>query len=169
MTASVHAIYCGLTLLAAVSQALLQPRPDFSGEWVVAETESKAGAPTGALALTGIFGERFTAAQTTATLTLELSVSTLDRPVKVVYMLDGSESENLNPSPVRGIADEVIFSRATWDSGKLVIDTRGTRLVNGAPQTSRRVLTLNAEGTLTVERTAEGQPPVKSTYKRARE
>jgi hypothetical protein len=31
------------------------------------------------------------------------------------------------------------------------------------------VLTLNADGTLTVERTAPGEFPVKSTYKRARE
>jgi hypothetical protein len=169
MTAFTHAVCCGLALLAAASQASFQSRPDFSGRWVVAETESKAGAPTGALALTGIFGETFTAKQTTTTLTLELSVSTFDRPIHVVYMLDGSESKNLNPSPVKGIADEVIFSRAVWDSGKLVIDTRGTRLINGTPQTSRRVLTLNTDGTLTVERTAQGQPPVKSLYRRAGE
>jgi hypothetical protein len=31
------------------------------------------------------------------------------------------------------------------------------------------VLTLTADGTLIVERTAEGQSPVKSTYKRVRE
>jgi hypothetical protein len=157
-----------LTLLIGASQAS-QPRPDFSGDWVVAETASKAGTQAGALTLTGIFGEKFTATQTATSLTLELSVSTLDRPIHVVYMLDGTESKNMNPSPVKGGADEPIFSRATWESGKLVIDTRGTRLTDGKLRTSRRVLTLNADGTLTVERTAEGESPVQSTYKRARE
>lgn len=171
MTALGHAIGFALTLLAAASQVSPTPqaRPDFSGEWVVVETASKAGAPAGALALTGIFGEKFTATQTASSLTLELSVSTLDRPVHVVYMLDGSESKHLNPSSVKGVADEVIYSRATWVAGTLVVDTRGTRLTNGKAQTSRRVLTLNPDGTLTVERTAEGQDPVRSLYKRARE
>ena len=170
MTALGHAICSALTLLAAASPAspTSQARPDLSGEWVVAETASKAGAQTGALALTGIFGERFTAKQTATSLTLELSVSTLDRPIHVVYMLDGSESKHMNPSSVPGVEDEPLFSRATWESGKLVIDTRGTRLINGTPQTSRRVLTLNADGSLTVVRTAEGQEPVTSTYRRSR-
>ena len=171
MTALSHAICFALTLVTSAGQASSAPqaRPDFSGDWVVAETASKASAQAGALTLTGVFGEKFTAKQTAVSLTLELSVSTLDRPVHVVYMLDGTESKNMNPSPVKGGADQPIFSTATWESGKLVIDTRGSQLINGKPQTSRRVLTLNADGTLTVERTAEGQAPVKSTYKRARE
>jgi hypothetical protein len=168
MTASAYAICSALTLLVAASQSA-PARPDFSGDWVVAETASKAGTQAGALTLTGVFGEKFTARQTATSLTLELSVSTLDRPIHVVYMLDGTESKNMNPSPVKGGADEPIFSRATWESGKLVIDTRGSQLINGKPRTSRRVLTLNADGTLTVERTAPGEFPVKSTYKRARE
>ena len=171
MTGLIHAICFALTLVTSAGQAssATQARPDFSGDWVVAETASKASAQAGALTLTGVFGEKFTARQTATSLTLELSVSTLDRPIHVVYMLDGTESKNMNPSPVRGGADQPIFSTATWESGKLVIDTRGSELIDGKPRTSRRVLTLNADGTLTVERTAPGESPVKSTYKRARE
>lgn len=155
--------------LAQAAQApVAQSRPDFSGQWVVAETASPDAAPRAALALTGIFGERFTAKQTATTLSLELSVSVLPKPLLVVYALDGSESKNMNPSPVPGGAEEPIYSTAKWDGNRLVIDTRGTRVVEGKVQTSRRVISLTPDGLLLVERSAEGQPTTRSAYRRAR-
>jgi hypothetical protein len=145
-----------LMLLAVAGVAWAQERPDFSGEWAI------SGAPS------GVLGERFVAKQDAKMLVLDLTVAALGRPVRATYALDGSESKNMNPSPSSDVADEPIFSRVSWEGARLVILTRGTRLVNGKPIESKRVLTLGNDGTLTIERTSDGQPPSRSVYKRVR-
>ena len=74
-----------LTVLTAAGQSAAispssQARPDFSGEWVVVGSIANPGAARGAepvLNPNGIYGEKFSAKQTAAMLSLELSVSVL--------------------------------------------------------------------------------------------
>ena len=163
-----------LTVLTAAGQSAAispssQARPDFSGEWVVVGSIANPGAARSAepvLNPNGIYGEKFSAKQTAAMLSLELSVSVLPKPVLVVYALDGSESKNMNP--VAGGEDEPIYSRAVWEGSRLVIDTRGTRLENGKPRTSRRIISFTADGLLEVQRLVEGEATTRSFYKRAK-
>jgi hypothetical protein len=142
------------TLVAVVVSVGAQARPDFSGEWVIARANS------------GLLGEKFTARQDAKTLTLDITVAAIGRPVRAVYNLDGSISNNTNPSTVAGVADEPITSRVSWDADKLVIDTTGTTLVNGKPQQSRRRIWIDSEGLLVIERSAEGQATTRSVYRK---
>ena len=142
-------------LVAIVVSLAAQAGPDFSGEWVIVRANS------------GLLGEKFTARQDAKTLTLDLTVAAIARPVRVIYNLDGSESRNLNPSMTAGVADEPIFSRVSWDGDKLVIQTRGSTLVNGRVQESKRVIWIDSDGLFTIERSSEGQPTTRSAYRRA--
>ena len=172
MTAIAHALCCVFVALLSTNQNS-SPAPsqrfDMTGGWVLTGMIASPGA-SGAAPVAespfGIYGNRFTAKQTATTLSLELSVAVLPKPVQVVYALDGSESKNMNPSQVPGGEDEPIFSRAIWEGSRLIIDTRGTRLVDGKPQTSRRVLVMLPNGLLQVERSVEGQHTTRSVYRR---
>ena len=158
-TAWLSAILIGLTPV--------QARPDFSGMWTLAKdrsSQTQKNAVT--VAVAGLLGEKFTAVQDARTLTLDITAAVVGRPVRAVYNLDGSESRNLNPSMVAGVADEVIFSRVSWDGDKLVILTRGTMLVNGKPQESKRVMWIDSEGQLTIERSSEGAVTTRTVYRR---
>lgn len=119
------------------------------------------------VSVSGLLGDKFSAVQDTKTLTLTITVAALGRDIRAVYNLDGSESRNLNPAGA-GQPDEPIFSRASWESDKLVIHTRGTALVNGKPLETKRVLWLDKDGLLTIERSAEGAPTLRSVYQRTR-
>jgi len=149
------------TLIAA------QARPDLSGEWVLAKersTQTLQGSRV--TAVTGLLGEKVSVTQDAKTLTLDISLAALGRPIRAIYNLDGSESRNLNPVG-GGQPDEPIFSRATWDGAKLVILTRGTALIDGKPLETRRVIWIDADR-LTIERSSEGQPTTRSVYERAK-
>jgi hypothetical protein len=132
-----------------------QARPDFSGSWVITQQP------------TGLLGEKFVAVQSEKALTLTITVAALSRDVKVVYNLDGSESKNMNPRGP-GVDDEPIFSRASWEADKLIVNTRGTVPVDGRIVESRRVIWIGPDGLLTIERTAAGAAPVRSVYQRAK-
>ena len=105
-SASVVLVVCAL----AQAPAPAQSRFDLTGEWVLAGAMANPGGGRAQLAPAsgGIYGDRFTAKQTATTLSLELSVSVLPKPLLVVYALDGSESKNMNPSPVPGGPEEPI-------------------------------------------------------------
>ena len=115
------------------------------------------------VSVTGLLGESFTARQDAKTLTL--GITALGRRLVAIYNLDGTESQNLNPG-APGEPDDPIYSHVKWDGDKLIIHTRGTNLVNGKPVESRRVMWIDKEGLLTIERTAEGQPTTRSVYRR---
>ncbi len=163
-SASIVLVVCAL----AQAPARAQSRFYVKGEWVVtgAMANPGGGQAQPAPVAGGIYGDRFSAKQTATTLSLELSVAVLPKPLLVVYALDGSESKNMNPLP--GGGEEPIYSTAKWEGSRLVIDTRGTRVLDGKVQTSRRVLSMTPDGLLQVERSAEGQPTTRSFYKRAR-
>ena len=155
-------------LSAVVIAGAQQKTPDFSGLWVLAKDRSSQ-TTTGSVvvSVSGLLGDRFNAAQDPKTLTLTITVIALGRDIKAVYNLDGSESRNLNPVG-GGQPDEPIFSRASWEGDKLVIHTRGTTLVNGKPLETKRVIWLDTDGLLTIERSAEGVPTLRSVYQRSR-
>ena len=146
-----------------------QSRPDLSGEWVLAKersTQTLQGSRV--TAVTGLLGEKVSVRQDAKTLTLDISLAALSRPIRAVYNLDGSESRNLNPVG-NGQPDEPIVSTAAWDGDKLVIQTRGTALADGKPLETRRVIWIGADSRLTIERTSEGQPTTRSVYERAKD
>ena len=163
-------LLCGLVVVWVLSGAFIaaQPPPDFSGEWVLAKersTQTRTGLSV--TSVTGLLGEKFSAKQDSKTLTLDISLAALGRPIRAVYNLDGTESRNMNPG-APGQPDEPIVSTAIWDGDKLVIQTRGTALVDGKPLETRRVLWIDADGRLTIERTSEGQPTTRSVYERVK-
>jgi hypothetical protein len=150
------------TLIAA------QTRPDFSGEWVLSKersTQTRTGLSV--TSVSGLLGEKFSAKQDAKTLTLDISLAALGRPIRAVYNLDGTESPNMNPGGP-GQADEPIVSRAAWENDRLVILTRGTALIDGKPLETRRVIWIDADNRLTIERSSEGQPTTRSVYDRVR-
>jgi hypothetical protein len=145
-----------------------QQKPNLSGMWVLAkDRSSQAMNGSVVVSVSGLLGDKFSAVQDSKTLTLTITVAALGRDIKAVYNLDGSESRNLNPVG-GGQPDEPIFSRASWEGEKLVIFTRGTALVNGKPIETRRVIWLETDGVLTIERSAEGAPTLRSVYQRTR-
>ena len=159
-------------VLAAVLLAVVnigaQQKPDFSGAWVLAQDRSSQTMNGSVVvSVSGLLGDKFSAVQDAKTLTLTITVAALGRDIKVVYNLDGSESKNMNPTGI-GQADEPIFSHASWEGDKLVIHTRGTTLVNGKPLETKRVIWLEKNGLLTIERSAEGAPTLRSVYQRSK-
>ena len=157
-----------LALLAATAGLVAQARPDLSGDWVLDKqrsTQTMRG--RGVTSVTGLLGEKFTAKQNDKTLTFEISVAALQRTVTAVYNLDGSESRNLNPTGP-GLPDEPIFSKVSWEGSRLVIHTRGTAQGTTPPLETKRVIWIDADGLLTIERTAEGQTTTRSVYTRAK-
>ena len=84
-----------------------------------------------------------------------------------VYNQAATESRNLNPVGP-GLPDEPFFSKVSWDGSRFVIHTRGTAQGNSPPLETKRVIWIDADGVLMIERTAEGQPATRSVYSRAK-
>lgn len=157
-----------LAFVAAVMAGVAQSRPDFSGDWVLDQTRStQTQQQARVTAVTGLLGEKFTARQNDKTLTFEISLPVQRLNVTAVYNLDGTESRNLNPVGP-GLPDEPVFSKVSWDGSRLVIHTRGTAQGNSPPLETKRVIWIDADGVLMIERTAEGQPATRSVYSRAK-
>lgn len=160
-----------LTSLLLVSTLTLQVSPvpvDFSGTWtLVKDRSSQTTTSPVTVAVAGLLGERFTARQTAKSLALDITVPG-GRVVTAVYNLDGSESRNLNPTGP-GLADEPIYSRVNWEGSRLVIETRGSILIDGKPIESRRVMWIDSDGLLTIERSSVGSPTTRSVYRQVLE
>jgi hypothetical protein len=162
-------IKAALLAVAFATMAIAaQLRPDFSGDWSLAKSRSTQTIESQRVtSVVGLLGEKFIAKQDAKTLTLDITSAAVGRPVRAVYNLDNSESKNVNPGQA-GQPDEAIISRASWDGEKLVILTRGTVLVDGKPRESKRVIWIDADGLLTIERSSEGVPTTRSVYERPR-
>ena len=147
------------TLVFAVllSAVTLAQAPNFAGKWAVVADPASQG--PGGLGQSAVIKQDAT--------TLTVTRTTQMGEVTSVYKLDGSESKNMNPTGI-GQADEPIFSHASWDGDKLVILTRGTALVNGKQLETKRVIWLEKDGLLTIERSAEGAPTLRSVYQRSK-
>jgi hypothetical protein len=155
-------MWLGLALFA-VSTAVAQERPDFSGRWTVAPPPVPAGGGRGGPQRGDMgsgWGTTITFTQTPTTLTLEWPYYTrgdLQPPLVFVYPLDGSAKTN---TLMLGRGLEKQESRTSWDGNKLVIVTTQDfpNLVPGQVVNTRvtRTLTLESPTSLVVETTRSG-------------
>ena len=130
----------------AVVQATSPVRPDFSGTWMIVPSRSIWLDEGNAVHVT-VFGERFAAKQTDRMLTIAIEN---EKGFKWVYNLDGQVSLNSPPGPL-GV--QQTSSSVTWSDSELIIAISG--LANHVGQEpsphTRRILKLDADGTLRVE------------------
>jgi hypothetical protein len=161
MTAAALLSLC-LAFLAGINSPT-QARPDFSGKWTF--DRAKSAEPwNGRIVIAPILGDECVATQDATALKLAIAVG--GRTVTAVYNFTG-ESRNLSPG------DIPVTSRASWDADRLVIVTTSAATVNGQSITieTRRVIRLDAEGNLIIERTgtpASEVTPSRSVYTRTR-
>jgi hypothetical protein len=140
-----------------------QPRPDFSGRWTF--DRSRSAEPwNGRIVIAPILGDECVATQNASALELVITVG--GQKVTAVYNFEG-ESRNLSPG------DIPVSSRSSWDGDKLVIVSTSTATVKGQVLTieTRRVLWIDREGNLIIERTgtpASEVTPSRSVYTRVR-
>lgn len=141
----------GVLLSPGVAAKERQARPDFSGTWIwIADKDSSPDALP--------FGERFTASQYSTALVLDWQVQgrqgrggagrTADRLAHSAFLFDGTDC-NVTEVYVTG-SRVVIADTVSWDAARLVVHSH--RRTSTPPKTTRkRVLWLDAEGTLRVE------------------
>lgn len=144
----------------AATPAASHAKPSFAGRWTIVLDQS-AAPPTGS-SLRHL-GLEFTATQDDKTLSV---LSSPDAgPVKRVYTLDGSESNNVMLLAGTSIG---AVSKTSWRDATLVIKT--TTQAPGQPSESTLELSLDASGNLIVESIpapGSGAPSTITTYKRA--
>ncbi len=120
-----------------------------------------------------MLGERFTATQDATTGLTRLTISVESAiVVTAIYKLDGTESKNMSPDAPGQPYVEVV-SKASWDGTKLIIQSTSTS--GTAPDTltieSKRVLWLDDDGNLIIERTGTPEGvvmPTKTVYTKAK-
>lgn len=160
-----RAVLLILVLLNTVGSA--QQRPDFSGAWQFDREKTMKQPPSadGRLVIASMLGDEFVASQDAKA--LHLTIKAPGQTVNVTYNLDGTESRNISPG------DIVVTSRAKWEGDRLVILSTSTSNERGKPVTieTRRVMWIDKEGTLIIERTGKPESevtPSTSMYKRIR-
>lgn len=151
-----------LASLAAVNPPP-QTRPDFSGRWTF--DRAKSAQPwNGRIVIAPILGDECVATQDATSLKLAITVG--GQMVMAVYSFEG-ESRNMSPG------DIPVISRTSWDGEGLVIVSTSAAIVKGQDVTieTRRVMRLDADGNLIIERTgtpASEVTPSRSVYTRVR-
>lgn len=157
--------------LAVVALAtLLQGPPDFSGRWEFDREKTMQPGPDGRIVLAAMLGDAVVVRQTADR--ISFSIDAGGQLVRAVYNLDGSETRNLSPgSP--GEAEIPVTSRASWEGKRLVILSKSMATDKGVAVTvdTRRVLSMDPDGNLIIERT--GTPaslvtPSRSVYRRTK-
>lgn len=153
---------------AGAQPAPAKARPDFSGAWAFDQVKSAQPGPDGKVMLAAMLGDEFVAKQDARSLSLTIKSGSLR--VDAAYALDGSMSRNMSPGP-SGQLDVEVMSRASWEGDKLVIVSNSVSIVAGrnVPIETRRVLWIDAGGSLIIERT--GTPvsevqPSRSVYRK---
>jgi hypothetical protein len=152
-------------VLALPAVASAQAKPNFAGKWVQDMDKSDpAGGPGGGGGGRGPAGpQSLTIAQSAAELTIERE--TPNGPMKTVYKLDGSESEN---QAMGGTSK----TKSVWEGNTLVTTGTQTRNMQGNEVTMemKEVRSLEADGTMTVVTTTKspmGERTRKVVFKKA--
>jgi hypothetical protein len=155
-------------VLIAVVSVGAQQKPDFSGAWVLAQDRSSQTMKGSVVvSVSGLLGDKFSAVQDAKTLTLTITVAALGRDIKVAYNLDGSESKNLNP--VAAASPTSRFFRARHGRARSSSSSREAPHSWMANRSKpKRVIWLEKDGLLTIERSAEGAPTLRSVYQRSK-
>jgi hypothetical protein len=146
-----------------------QTRQDFSGSWTFDRVKSAEPWRDGRIVIAAILGDPCVATQDATSLRLSMTVGA-DK-VMAVYNFEG-ESRNTSPG-AQGQAGIPVTSRASWDGDTLVIVSTSASMVEGQNVTveTRRVMRLDRDGNLTIERTgtpASEVTPSRSVYTRVR-
>ena len=163
MKRAMSAICVVAMAFAAVSTAMAQAKPNFTGKWTLVP-DPNAAAPAGGRGRGGFGGLGQNPVVTQDEKTLTVVTTTQAGENKAVYNLDGSESKNPLTFGENTI-DRV--SRVKWDGARLVIAT--TITVQGNAIESAQTWSLDAAGALVVESTSNfgGNPSTtKATYKK---
>jgi hypothetical protein len=156
----------GIAAVAFVASNAFAQAKNFAGTWnmVVDPAQQQAAGGGGRGGQRGGFGPNFTITQTEKVLTITRAQG--EATVTANYNLDGSESKNTVQG--RGGAMEQV-STAKWEGSNLVIVTKqqmGEQTID-----IKRTLSLEADGSLTIETTRPGQDgtPMSSkvSYKKA--
>ncbi|NOT07705.1 MAG: hypothetical protein HOP28_05785 [Gemmatimonadales bacterium] len=156
-----------LASLGGLSNAAARQRPDFAGEWTLADTAdrrpsvaSQGDASFGTGSMGSGWGSPIVITQQSNQLTVSytfFSAYDLQPPLRFVYALDGSESRN---TVMIGHASSEQRSRAVWQGAALVITTLHTApAIGGGPARVaevRQVLTLESPDRLVVETVRAG-------------
>jgi hypothetical protein len=161
----------GVAAVAFVASSAFAQATSFAGTWNMvvdpAAQQAAAGGGGGGRGRGmggGGFGMTFTATQDGKTLSIAQTRG--ENTITSVYNLDGSESKNTSMG--RG-GEQTIVSVAKWEGANLVIITK--QPAQEGTIDIKRVLSLGADGTMTVETTrpAVGENPAttaKATYKK---
>lgn len=157
--------------------AVAQQRPNFSGEWKrVDQADRPSVAAVGDAAfqsgsMGSGWGSPITIHQDSGRIIIEypfFSAYDLQPPVRFVYALDGSQSQN---SVMIGHATSLQRSRAVWRDSMLVITTTYPTPALGPGSTTaevRQTLTLESPSTLILETTRTGVPGAPASVIRTR-
>ena len=144
----------GVVAVAALlwsATVLSQAKPDLSGTWQMVSQGSAGPA----------FGEEFTVKHTADVLTIEVLKPRAG--LTLSYKLDGTETTNSG-----GGANSRTWSTlsvAQWRNNRLVITTKAVGAPN--PLTASQVLSVSADGRLSVEMMVSGMPaPATTIYQR---
>jgi hypothetical protein len=150
-------------VLALPALASAQAKPNFAGKWVQDMDKSDpAGGPGG--------GGRGPAGPQNLTITQSATELTIERetpngPMKTVYKLDGTESEN---QAMGGTSK----TKSVWEGATLVTTGTSTRNMQGNEVTieTKEVRSLDADGTMIVVTTSKspmGERTRKVVFKKA--
>ena len=142
-----------------------QAKPDFSGTWTFDQAKSAQPGPDGKVVVAAMLGDECVVKQDATTLSLAIKFG--GGLVNAAYKLDGSESRNQSPG---SMGEVTVISHASWDGGRLVILSTSTQ-ADGVTVNTRRVLSIDADGNLIIDRT--GTPasvviPSRSVYRKGR-
>lgn len=156
-----RAFFAGAVAVLFAAGVMAQAKPDFSGSWTLDAEKSVMPMRGG-----GGGGGRGGGGMAAVTIKIDGATMTSTRegmngPVVTTYMLDGTESKNMQMG--RGGQSEAVY-KSTWDGAKLV-----TTITTGNG-TATETRWLEADGTMVVEsnRTGRDGAPVttKLVYKK---
>src|SRR5688572_26750089 len=163
-----------LTIAAFVGTsgvAFAQSRPDFSGEWVLADSapESRSVAAVGDAGFrTGNMGSGWGSPLTLRHQSNQLVVEyaffgtyDLQPRLKFTFALDGSESRN---TVMIGHTESVLRSRAAWRGDTLVITTHYSAPAGATEVVVSQALSLASPTSLVIEATRGSSAPSRSVY-----
>ncbi len=147
-----------------------QARPDFSGEWVRADSAEQRSVATvgdGAFRVGTMgsgWGSPLTLRQAANRLQVEYTffgTYDLQPRLSFTFALDGSESRN----PVMiGHSESILRSRTSWRGDTLVITTQFPAPAGATEAVVRQALTLESATSLVIESTRGSSAPIRSVY-----
>ena len=161
-------------LIGSAFAASAQSRPDFSGEWVRADSAEQRSVATvgdGSFRVGTMgsgWGSPLTLRQATNRLQVEYTyfgTYDLQPRLSFTFALDGSESRN---SVMVGHTESILRSRTSWRGDTLVITTQFPAPAGATEAVVRHALILESPTSLVIEATRGNSAPVRSVYTRVK-